>query len=403
MKLALKDLKLAGKKVVMRVDFNVPIQDGIITDDTRIQAALHSIRYVLEHKASLILLSHLGRPKGEKKTEFSLKPVAARLEELLGKKVQFIEDCRGQKVQKAAAALRPGDVLLLENVRFYKGEEKPESDPAFAKELASLGDYYVNEAFGSAHRAHASTVKIAEHLPPPSCAYGFLMEKELKYLGALIKQPKRPFYALIGGAKISTKIGVLNSLIDKVDALFLGGGMVYTFLKAQGIPIGDSICEDDFLEVALEVMRKCETKNIPLYIPQDIVVTDDLSGKGEVRVVACQEGIPPGFEGVDIGPKSIAYYKEKLVGGKTILWNGPFGVFEVPPFDRGTQSMAAILGQVDGVVVVGGGDSVSAIKKGGGEAKVTHLSTGGGAALEYVQYGTLPGIEALHDVLEGAY
>lgn len=385
----LKDLDLKGKKVVMRVDFNVPADD-----DTRIREALPSIQYVLDQGGSVILMSHMGRPKG-KDPKLSLKPVAARLEKLLNRKVQFVADCQGKEVQEAAKNLQPKEVLLLENLRFYPEEEKPEKNPEFAKFLASLGDVYVDDAFGCAHRAHTSIVKVAELFPEDKRAMGFLVEKEVDVLRGILKNPERPFYALVGGAKISSKIGVLMALIEKVDALFLGGAMVYTFMKAQGIDVGLSLVEEDQTAKALEIMEACKKAGVHLYLPVDIVAADKIAPDAQIEIVSYRGGMQAPFQGVDMGPKTIELYTKALADAKTVLWNGPFGVFEVPPFDKGTHAMAEVLSNLKAKVVVGGGDSVAAVQKAGLADKFAHVSTGGGACLEFLEFGTLPGIEVL--------
>lgn len=397
-KLSLKDLPLKGKKVLMRVDFNVPIQEKKITDEMRIVEALPSIRYVLSQGGSLILISHLGRPKG-KDLNLSLRPVAERLSQLLGKEVDFIPDCRGKVVEESVGRMREGDVLLLENLRFYPEEEKPEKNPQFAQSFAKLADYYVDDAFGCAHRAHSSIVKVAESFPKGTRAIGLLMEKEVQILNEVLKNPQKPVFALIGGAKVSTKIGVLLSLIECVDAIFLAGGMVYTFMRAQNIPCGLSLVEEDQVDKALELMQVCKEKGIPLHFPEDIVVADRIASDAEIETVAFSIGMKVPFQGVDMGPKTIAAYTKALAQAKTILWNGPVGVFEVPPFDKGTTAIANALAQLDAKVVVGGGDSVAAVIKAGLKEKFTHLSTGGGASLEFIEFGTLPGIEVVDDLL----
>lgn len=394
-KLSLKDLPIKNRKVLMRVDFNVPLDDqGAITDDTRIQASLPSIRYVLEAGGALILMSHLGRPKGEKDLKYSLKPCAERLSYYLNTPVQFAADCVGQEVKEQTDRLKSGELLLLENLRFHPEEEDPKLNPQFVKELASLGDCYVNDAFGTAHRAHASTTFLAQYFPGLAAA-GFLLEKEIEFLGELVREPQRPFYAIIGGAKVSTKLGVLKSLISKVDALFLGGGMTYTFLKAQGIPIGDSICEDECLQEAREVIELCQKKGVVLYLPVDLIVADQVREKATIQTIQSSQGVPEDFSGVDIGPETVKIYTDALKWAKTILWNGPLGVFEIPQFAAGTFAIACALAKTDAVTVVGGGDSLSAINQAGVADKITHLSTGGGASLEYLEFGELPGIEAL--------
>ncbi len=382
MKLSLKDLSIRGKRVLMRVDFNVPIEKGKITDDSRIKAALPSIEYVLKQGGSLILMSHLGRPKG-KEADLTLAPCAKRLSDLLKKPVQMASDCVGPEVEKMASELQPGQVLLLENLRFHPEEEKPEN--GFVQKLAKLGDCYVNDAFGTAHRAHASTAVIAKFFPGKS-AMGFLMEKEVDELAPLLKKAERPFYAIIGGAKISTKIGVIKKLLDLVDALFIGGGMTYTFLRAQGIPIGDSLNEE------AEVVRSPK-----IHLPVDIVIADSFSNDAKHKVVSIKEGIPAGWQGMDIGPETVKKWGEELKTASTIFWNGPVGVFEMPNFAEGTRGIAEILAKAHAKTIVGGGDSVAAVQQMGLGKKMTHLSTGGGASLEFLEFGHLPGIDALSD------
>ncbi len=396
-KLSLKDLDLFGKKVLMRVDFNVPLdKNGNITDDMRIRASLPSINYVLDHGGAAILMSHLGRPKEKRTPEFSLAPCAKRLSELLGKEVIMASDCIGPEVEQLAKILKPGQVLMLENLRFHRGEEHPEDDPSFAKKLAGLGDLYVNDAFGTAHRAHASTAEIAKYFPHQAAA-GFLLEKEIQFLGDTLLQPKRPFYAIIGGAKISTKLGVLKTLMKKADALLIGGGMAYTFFKAQGFEIGDSIHEDDLLKQAQEILEESRRSHFNLLLPEDTVAADKLAKDAQVQVVDATTGIPTGFQGVDIGPKTIKRYTHLLQDAATVLWNGPLGVFEIEPFAKGTIAIAEVLAGLSATTIVGGGDSIAAVESAGVAGRITHLSTGGGAALEYIEYGTLPGIEALSD------
>ncbi len=391
-KLTLPDLPVQNKKVLMRVDFNVPLdKEGNITDDTRIVASLPSIKYVLENGGSLILMSHLGRPKGQALPNLTLAPCAKRLSELLNQPVEMLPDCIGEKVKQIADQLKPGEIILLENLRFHTAEEKPEQNPDFVQYLAALGDLYVNDAFGTSHRSHSSTTKIAKFFPGKAAA-GFLLQKEIQFLGDALLNPKRPFYAIIGGAKVSTKLGALKALIDKVDGLFIGGGMAYTFLKAQGISIGESICEDEFLEEAKKLLKTGK-----IHLPSDIVVTEKLEKGADHQIIKINEGIPSNMEGVDIGPDTIVDFGAKLKDGVTILWNGPLGVFEISPFDKGTNAIAHILTQTTAVTIVGGGDSVAALKKANLAEKITHISTGGGASLEYIEFGTLPGIEALSD------
>jgi phosphoglycerate kinase len=394
-KLSLKELNCQGKKVLMRVDFNVPLtKTGEITDDTRITAALPSIQYVLDHGGSLILMSHLGRPKGKFEKEFSLAPCAKQLSLLLKKPVLMASDCIGPQVDQMVKNLQPGQVILLENLRFHRGEEHPEEDPEFVKQLARYGDLYVNDAFGSAHRAHASTALIAS-LFPGKAAAGFLMEKEIKFLNSALVNPERPFYAIIGGAKISSKIGVLKALVTKVDGLLIGGGMAYTFYKAQGIPIGNSIHEDAHLDEAKALIEMCRNSNVKLIFPIDQVVAEKIDNDSKTQIIEVSKGIPEGLEGVDIGPRTIELFSQHLKNAKTVFWNGPLGVFEVSRFAAGTNAIAQILANLDALTIVGGGDSIAALQSAGIAEKITHLSTGGGASLEFIELGTLPGIEAL--------
>lgn len=396
--LSLHDLPVKDKKVLMRVDFNVPLdENGKITDDTRIKASLPSINYVLDHGGALILMSHLGRPKDKRVLELSLKPCAERLSTLIGRKVTMAPDCIGMDVDGMAGALKPGQILMLENLRFHRAEEHPEEDESFIKQLASLGEVYVNDAFGAAHRPHASIVPITKYFPKKSAA-GFLLEKEIKFLGETLKNPKRPFIAILGGSKISTKIGVIEALLRKVDVLLIGGGMTYTFMKAQGLPIGNSIHEDDFLEKTRQLMAKSGKGCGRLVLPVDNVVADEIKEGANIHVVDSSKGIPEGYQGVDIGPKTVVKYAAELEKAATILWNGPLGVFEVPKFSKGTNNIAHVLTDLKATTIVGGGDSIAAMQAAGVADKITHLSSGGGASLEYIENGSLPGLDALTHV-----
>lgn len=388
-KLTLRDLDLPGKRVFLRVDFNVPIKDRQITDDTRMKESLSTIRHAVTHGATVVLASHLGRPKGERKPEYSLQPVASHLSTLLAKPVVFLPDSVGEVVQSALRAAPAGTVFLLENLRFYKGEEK--NDPDFARQLAEGIDLYVNDAFGSSHRAHASTEGITHFIK--TCAAGFLMEKELTYLGKALTQPDRPFTAVLGGAKVSDKIEVIENLIKIVDHLLIGGAMAYTFLKSQGHTIGKSLCEDDKLDLARHLLHAAVQRSVDLKIPQDHRVSVSLSGTEESKIVPID--IPDGWIGVDIGPETIVAFSRTLAASRTILWNGPMGIFEVAPFSQGTQAVAQAVAESHATSIVGGGDSVAAIHQFGVADRITHISTGGGASLEFLSGKALPGVEAL--------
>jgi phosphoglycerate kinase len=387
-KKTVRDIDVQGKRVLMRVDFNVPLKEGQITDDTRIRAALPTIQYLLDRGAALVLMSHLGRPKGEPAPEFSLKPVAVRLGELLGRKVQMAPDCVGPEVEAMAAALRPGDVLVLENTRFHAGETK--NDPALAEQLARLGDVFVNDAFGAAHRAHASTEGVTHYLPAVA---GLLMEKEIEFLGNAIQNPARPYVAIIGGAKISDKIGVIRKLLNEVDWLLIGGGMANTFFAAQGYEMGDSLVEPDSLEVARELLKSGGAK---LVLPVDGVVADAFSADAKHKVVPVDQ-IEPGWRMLDIGPQSVARFGAKIATAKTVVWNGPMGVFELAPFAAGTNAVAKMLAESSAVTIIGGGDSVAAVQQAGLANQMSHISTGGGASLEMLEGKELPGLAALDD------
>lgn len=380
------DLDVTGKKVLVRVDFNVPIKEGKIKDDTRVTAALPTIQYLLEHGAAVILMSHLGRPKGQPNLEFSLRPVAEHLAKLVAAPVKFAEDCRGEIAKAAARALKPGEVLVLENTRFYAEEEK--NDPQMAADLASLADLYVNDAFGTAHRAHASTYGVAELLPS---AAGFLMEKEIKYLGDAIASPVRPFVAILGGAKISDKIGVIENLLKKADKILIGGGMANTFLKALGYEMADSLVEADAVETAKTLLGKSEGK---LILPVDMVLGDAFDAEAKMETLPVGD-VPAGWRVLDIGPKTVEVFGKAIADAGTIVWNGPMGVFEFPRFAAGTFAVAHKVAESNAVSIIGGGDSVSAINQSGLSSQITHISTGGGASLEMLEGIELPGLAIL--------
>jgi len=393
-KLSISDLDLGGKRVFIRVDFNVPIKNGVIGDDTRIKASLPTIKYALDKGATVILASHLGRPKGKVAPEFSLQPIVGRLSELLGRKVAFATDCIGEPAQKAVAEAQKGDkVVLLENLRFHAEEEK--DDPAFAKQLASLADLYVNDAFGSAHRAHASVHAMVRAMGKG--AAGFLMDKELKYLGEAVNSPVRPFVAIIGGAKVSDKIEVIENLLTKVDTLLIGGAMAYTFFKAQGLPVGKSLVENDRLDSAKDVAARAKERGVALELPLDHVVAPKLEAGAPTAVLAVTDAAIGDRMGLDIGPKTAEKYAGILKNAHTVVWNGPMGVFEIPEFAHGTEAVARAVAAVKGTTVVGGGDSISAINKVGVADQITHISTGGGASLEFLGGQELPGVAALTD------
>jgi 3-phosphoglycerate kinase len=391
-KMTVADIDVAGKRVFVRADFNVPMDsEQNITDDRRISAALPTIQHLVDRGAKVILASHLGRPKGKRVDTMSLAPAARRLSELLGREVRMLNDCVGPEVTEAVGRMGPGDVVLLENLRFYSEEEA--NDPEFSKQLASLADIYVNDAFGTAHRAHASTEGITRYLPSVA---GFLVQKEIEVMGKALSNPERPFVAILGGAKVSTKIDVIRNLLDKVDTLIIGGGMTYTFMKARGHSIGNSLLEADKLETAREIERLAKEKGVKLLLPVDNVVADDFSASANTRVVEGGD-IPDGWEGLDIGPKTIALFKDEIKRAKTIIWNGPVGAFEMKPFAAGTRAVAEALAQSGAVTIVGGGDSAAAVEQMGFADKMTHVSTGGGASLEFLEGRELPGIAALND------
>jgi len=404
MKKSIKDLgDIQGKRVLVREDLNVPLDDALnITDDTRIRAALPTIMNLMSQGAKVIVVAHFGRPKGQVKEEMRLNPVAKRLSELLNAPVMKLDDSVGENVKAKLAELKNGEVALLENIRFYKQET--DNEPEFAKQLAELADIYVNDAFGTAHRAHASTEGVAKYLSP--AVSGLLMEKELEALGGLLQSPKRPFVAIVGGSKVSTKIGVLENLIDKVDTLILGGGMTYTFVKAQGYSVGKSICEDDKLDIAKDLMKKAEDKGVKLVIAKDTLIADDFSQEANTKIVPSKE-IPDGWEGVDIGPKTTEMFDDIIQEAQTILWNGPVGVFEIDKFAEGTKAVAKSVAKATrkgAKSVLGGGDTVAAIEKFGiAPESYSHISTGGGASLEFIEGKELPGVAALDEKVNAKY
>ena len=392
-KKTIEDVNVQGKRVLVRVDYNVPLTpEGTVADDKRIVAALPTVKYLLEHGARVILCSHLGRPKGTVKPEFSLKPVVARLKELLpGVKIDFASDCIGEEAKEKAMALQDGQILLLENLRFHKEEEK--NDAEFAKELASLAEIYVSDAFGTVHRAHASTAGVAAYLPAVA---GFLIGKELSIMGQALENPQRPFVAILGGAKVADKIGVIKNLLQKCDSLIIGGGMAYTFFAAQGYGIGDSLLDKDSIGLAKDLMAEAESRGVKLLLPVDTVVAKEFAADAEHKTVKVNE-IPDGWQGLDIGEESRKLFAGVIESAKTVIWNGPMGVFEFPAFAKGTAAVAEACAKCQGTTIIGGGDSASAVKKLGYADKMTHISTGGGASLEFLEGKVLPGVAALND------
>ena len=390
-KMTMKDMQLEGKRVFCRVDFNVPMEDGKVTDDTRVRAAIPTITYLTENGAKVILASHLGRPKGEVNEDMRLTAAGEKLEELIGKKVTKLDTSIGEDVEKTISTMNNGDIVLLENVRFHAGEEK--NDASLAKQFAAMADLYVNDAFGAAHRAHASTAGIAEHLPAVS---GLLLEKELDVLGKALSTPERPFTAIIGGAKVKDKIDVIDHLLDKVDNLIIGGGLSYTFSKAQGYEIGKSLLEEDKIELAKSFIQKAKDKGVNLYLPVDAVIADDFSKDANTKVVR-MDAIPEDWQGLDIGTETAELYAKVIEESKLIIWNGPMGVFEMEPFAGGTKRVAQAMADTEGYTIIGGGDSAAAVEKFGVGDKMNHISTGGGASLEFMEGKDLPGVSALND------
>lgn len=390
-KKTVEDIDVKGKTCLVRCDFNVPVKDGVITDDKRIREALKTIKYLKAQGAKQILCSHMGRPKGEVNMKYSLQPVQKRLRELLDCDVIMASDVIGPDAKAKAAALKDGDIMMLENLRFHKEEEK--NDPDFAKELAGMAEIYVNDAFGTAHRAHASTAGVADYLP---AVCGYLIQKEIEIMGTALENPKRPFVAILGGAKVSDKIGVIENLADKVDTLIIGGGMAYTFIKAKGGRIGASLCEEDKLELAVQLMKKAREKNVKFLLPADSVIGDEFKEGCKVRT-ADSDKIPDGWMGMDIGEKAVREYTRAIKGAGTVVWNGPMGVFEMPDFARGTKAIAKAVAESGAISIIGGGDSAAAVEQLGFADKMTHISTGGGASLEFLEGLELPGIAALND------
>ena len=391
-KKTIEDVQVKGKKVLVRCDFNVPLDaDKNITDETRINAALPTIKYLLDNGAAVILCSHLGRPKGEFNMKYSLAPVAKRLSEKLGFEVKLAEDVIGPSAKKLAAEVKPGEAVMLENVRFHAEEEK--NDPAFAKELASMAELYVSDAFGTVHRAHASTAGVADYLPAVA---GYLIGKELNFLGNAVENPVRPFVAILGGAKVKDKIGVITNLLEKVDTLIIGGGMAYTFSKAMGGEIGDSLLDEERIELAKDMMKAAEDKGVKLLLPVDTVIANDFDNPTEIKTVPAGE-IPAGWQGLDIGPKTIELFSDAVKNAKTVVWNGPMGVFEKPEFAKGTLAIATAMAESEATTIIGGGDSAAAVTQMGLAPKMSHISTGGGASLEFLEGKVLPGVACLKD------
>ncbi len=390
-KKSVEDIDVKGKRVLVRCDFNVKMENGVITSDKRIVASLPTIKYLLDHGAKVILCSHLGRPKGEFKPEFSLAPVAKRLGELLGQDVKMAKDVIGESAKELAASLKDGEVMLLENVRFHAEETK--NDPEFSKALASLAEIYVNDAFGSAHRAHSSTTGVADYLP---AVCGFLIQKELEFLGGAIANPKRPLVAILGGSKVSSKIGVINNLLEIADTIIIGGGMAYTFSAAMGGKVGNSLLETDWMDYSKDMIEKAKAKGVKLLLPVDTVCADAFAADANSQVVKAGE-IPDGWEGLDIGPETVKLYCDAVADAGTVIWNGPMGVFEFPAFAKGTEAVAEALSKTSAITIIGGGDSAAAVEQLGYADKMTHISTGGGASLEFLEGKELPGVACLLD------
>lgn len=391
-KKSVRDVEVTGKRVFVRVDFNVPLDNGKITDDTRIQETLPTIKYLIENGAKVILASHMGRPKGEVVDSMRLTPAAVRLGELLGKPVKKLDESIGENVKAAIAEMNNGDVVVLENVRFHKGEEK--NDPELAKQFAELADLFVNDAFGAAHRAHSSTAGIAAHIPAVA---GLLMEKELSVLGKALSNPDRPFTAIVGGSKVKDKIDVINKMLEIADNVIIGGGLAYTFFKAQGYEIGQSLLDESKLQESLGFIEKAKELGKKLYLPVDIVIADDFSASANTKVVKVVDGIPADWEGIDIGPETAKIYADVIKNSKLVVWNGPMGVFEIEPFSHGTRAVAEACAQTEGYTIIGGGDSAAAVEKFQLKDKMNHISTGGGASLEFMEGKELPGVVALND------
>lgn len=391
-KKSVRDIEVTGKRVFVRVDFNVPLENGKITDDTRIQETLPTIKYLIENGAKVILASHMGRPKGEVVDSMRLTPAAVRLGELLGKPVKKLDESIGENVKAAIAEMNNGDVVVLENVRFHKGEEK--NDPELAKQFAELADLFVNDAFGAAHRAHSSTAGIAAHIPAVA---GLLMEKELSVLGKALSNPDRPFTAIVGGSKVKDKIDVINKMLEIADNVIIGGGLAYTFFKAQGYEIGKSLLDESKLQESLGFIEKAKELGKKLYLPVDIVIADDFSASANTKVVKVVDGIPADWEGIDIGPETAKIYADVIKNSKLVVWNGPMGVFEIEPFSHGTRAVAEACAETEAYTIIGGGDSAAAVEKFQLKDKMNHISTGGGASLEFMEGKVLPGVVALND------